>query len=262
MHGATPMTSLLGRAEIRVHLAPGTLIACEVRRLWLKPLVTRKAHFDFEAGARGPAMDALAAWIAQGPPGRALTWIIGAGEAQYFVLPWSPALIDRGLRDAYARARFEQVFDQDATRSAFYFSRPSDDNGQVVSCVPIELPEELTAFARRTGCELAGIKPSVSMVWDQFRDVLETERGTLCIVDGDRQAIVRHDMKRIKDITVKSSSNAVLATSRREGVFRRFSNEAPTAPLPASSADLRLPAQAGFVGAQDAAYAFALCGAL
>jgi len=257
-----PMTSLLGRAEIRVHLAPGTLIACEVTRLWLRPLITRKAHFDFDAGDRDQAMAALAAWIAQAPAGRALTWIIGAGETQYFVLPWSPALIDRGLRDAYARARFEQLFDQDATASAFYFSTPSDDNGQLVSCVPIQLPHELAAFTHRTGCELAGIKPSVPIVWDQFRDVLETERGTLCVVDGDRQAIVRHDRKRIKDITVKSSSKAVAVSSKREGVVRRFSNHPSSAPQPASSSDLRLPAQPGFVAAQDAAYAFALCGAL
>jgi hypothetical protein len=256
------MTPLFGSAEIRVHLAPGTLIACEVRRLWLRPLITRKAHFDFDAGERGPAMAALATWIAQGPPGRALTWIIGASEVQYFVLPWSPALIDRGLRDAYARARFEQVFDEDATQAAFYFSRPSDDRGQLVSCVPIELPEELAAFARGTACELAGIKPSVPMVWDQFRDVLETERGTLCIVDGDRQAIVRHDMKRIKDITVRPSSRSVPAASRREGVFRRFSNDPAAVPTQASTSELRLPAQPGFVAAQDAAYAFALCGAL
>jgi hypothetical protein len=207
-------------------------------------------------------MAALATWIAKGSPDRALTWIIGASEVQYFVLPWSPALIDRGLRDAYARARFEQVFDKDATQAAFYFSRPSDDRGQLVSCVPIELPEELAVFARGTGCELAGIKPSVPLVWDQFRDVLETERGTLCIVDGDRQAIVRHDMKRIKDITVNPSSRSVPAASRREGVFRRFSNDPAAVPTPASSADLRLPAQPGFVAAQDAAYAFALCGAL
>jgi hypothetical protein len=255
------MTSLLSRAEIRVHLAPRTLIACEVARLWLRPLITRKAHFDFADGDRGAAMEALASWIGQGPAGRALTWIIGAGETQYFVLPWSPALIDRGLRDAYARARFEQLFDQDASSSAFYFSAPSDDNGQLVSCVPLELPKELAAFARRTGCELAGIKPSVPMVWDQFRDVLETERGTLCVVDGDRQAIVRHDRKRIKDITVRPSSKPAVATSKREGVFRRFSNNPSIAPPP-STADLRLPGQPGFVAAQDAAYAFALCGAI
>jgi len=256
------MTPRFGHAEIRVHVAPRTLIACEVKRPWLKPMVTRKAHFDFDAGERGPAMEALAAWIAQGPPSRELTWIIGASEVQYFVLPWSPALIDRGLRDAYARARFEQVFDQDASQAAFYFSRPSDDNGQLVSCVPIELPGALAAFTQRAGCVLAGIKPSVPMVWDQFRDVLETERGTLCIVDGDRQAILRHDRKRIKDITVKPSSKAPSVGSRREGVFRRFSNDSSSTPSPLSASDLRLPAQPGFVAGQDAAYAFALCGAL
>ncbi|RZL86029.1 MAG: hypothetical protein EOP82_31390 [Variovorax sp.] len=208
-------------------------------------------------------MDALATWIAEGPSRRSIVWIIGASEARYFVLPWSPALIDRGLRDAYARARFEQVFDQDAQCAAFYFSTPSDDNGQLVSCVPIELPAELAAFAHRTTCELAGIKPSIPMVWDQFRDVLETEQGTLCVVDGDRQAIVHHDRKRIQDITVKPSGKAVAGPAKREsGVFRRFSNDPSTAPSQASITDLNLPAQRGFVAAQDAAYSFALCGAL
>src|SRR6201999_3338574 len=120
-------------------------------------------------------------------------------EARYFVLPWSPSFKDRGLRDAYARAHFEQKFDRDASRAAFYFASASDYNGQLVSCVPIELPLELAEFARRTHSDLDGIKPSIHVVWDRFRDVLETEQGTLCIDDGDRQAIVRHDKQRIRE---------------------------------------------------------------
>jgi len=254
------MTPLPISAQIRVHLASDALIACELRREWRKTIVTRKERFEFDSGHRGPAMDALAAWIMQGPARRSMVWIIGPTEARYFVLPWSPALIDRGMRDAYARARYEQLFEQEASGAAFYFAAPSEGDGQLVSCVPIELPAELTAHALRTESELLGIKPAISMVWDRFRDVLETEQGTLCVVDGDRQAIVQHDKKRIEDIVVKPRGKTLAA--KQEGVVRRFSNEPSRTQPSASSADLRLPAQNGFVATQDAAYAFALCGAL
>ncbi|MDM0042002.1 hypothetical protein QTH89_00995 [Variovorax sp. J22G21] len=256
------MTPLPVSAQIRVHLASDALIACELKREWRKTVVTRKERFEFDAGERAGAMDALAAWITQGPPRRSIVWIIGPTEAQYFVLPWSPALIDRGMRDAYARARYEQLFEQDASGAAFYFAAPSDGNGQLVSCVPIELPAELAAHALRTESELLGIKPAISMVWDRFRDVLETEQGTLCVVDGDRQAIVEHDRKRIEGIVVKPRGKSPALPAKREGVVRRFSNEPSRAQPSASSVDLSLPPQNGFVATQDAAYAFALCGAL
>lgn len=250
------MTLFPGSAEIRVHLDAGALIACEVQRQWRKPVVTRKARFEFVPGDRTDAMDSLADWIREAPARRSIVWIVGSTEAQYFMLPWSPAWVNRAMRDAYARARFEQLYEMDAQQSAFCFAEPTAGSGQMVSCISIKLQAELTAHARQTGCELAGIKPSIAAVWDRFRDVLETEQGTLCVVEGDRQAIVRHNRQRIEDITVKpSGKNAVPATGR-SGVFRRFSNNT------ASPTNLKLTAQPGFVAQRDAAWAIALCGAL
>ena len=256
------MKPLFNSAQVRVHLAAEALIACEVKRVWGRTCVTRKERFPFDPGERAGAMDALADWMARSPTQRSILWIVGPSEARYFVLPWSPSFKDRGLRDAYARAHFEQKFDKDASRAAFYFASASDYTGQLVSCVPIELPVELAAFARRTHCELDGIKPSIHVVWDRFRDVLETEQGTLCIDDGDRQAIVRHDRQRIREVTVKSADR--LASIKRGGVLRRFSNDpskAPATPSSASSGELNLPARNGFAAAEDRTYSFALCGA-
>ena len=250
------MTLFAGSAEIRVHLDAGALIACEVQRQWRKPVVTRKARFEFVPGNRNDAMDSLAGWIHEAPAKRSIVWIVGSAEAQYFMLPWSPAWVDRAMRDAYARARFEQLYELDAQQSAFCFAEPSDGSGQMVSCISIKLQAELTAHAERTRCELVGIKPSIAAVWDRFRDVLETEQGTLCVVEGDHQAILRHNRKNIEDITVKPSGRNTLPTSSLGGVFRRFSNNS-TAPT-----NLKLDVQPGFVAQRDAAYAIALCGAL
>jgi hypothetical protein len=103
-------TILSASTEIRVHLSHDALIACELKRVWGRSTVARKARFEFEAGDRADAMDALARWIATAPARRSIVWIVGPAEAQYFVLPWSPAYADRILRDAYARERFEQLF--------------------------------------------------------------------------------------------------------------------------------------------------------
>lgn len=256
------MEVLLGSTQIRVHLAADTLIACEIRSSWRGKQVTRKESFDFEPGEREMAMDKLSAWIKKGPSRRSIVWIIGPAQAEYFVLPWSPALIDQGMRDAYARALFEELYERDASTAAFGFGAASHGSSQLVSWVSAELPVELAAHARRSGCELAGIKPAIATVWDRFRDVLETEAGTLCIVDGDRQAIVRHNRKRIEDIVIRPFGNAPSMPSKLTGVFRRFSNEASRSPVDTSPADLNLPARNGFASTQDGTYAFALCGAL
>ncbi|MDM0116828.1 hypothetical protein QTI66_32370 [Variovorax sp. J22R133] len=247
--------------EIRVHLAPHTLIACELQRRWRKPAVTRKASFEFIAGERAGAMDRLQDWIAEVPAKRSINWVVGPTEALYFTLPWSPAWVDRSLRDTFARERFEQLFERDARTAAFCFADASPEGGQLVSCISIELHAELVAHAKRSGCALGGIKPSIAAVWNRFRGVLETEQGTLCVVDGDQQTIVRHNKSRIEDIFVRPCSPVAKVMASRGGVFRRFTNDPAHTPM-GRSGDLQLPIRRGFVAAQDATYAFALCGAL
>jgi len=249
-------------AEIRVHLSDDALIACELKRVWGKSTVARKARFEFEAGERAGAMDALAGWIATAPARRSIVWIVGPAEAQYFVLPWSPAYADRILRDAYARERFEQLYAKDASLSKFCFTEQSAGKDQMVSCISNELHSELVAHAELAGCEIAGIKPSISMVLDRFRDVLETEQGTLCVVDGDRQALVRHNRRRVEHIVVKPRNEMPTLPAARHGVTRFFSNAPATEPTANAAAKLNLPTRRGYVAAQDAAYSFALCGPL
>ena len=85
------------------------------------------------------------------------------------------------------------------------------------------------------------------------------------MVDGDREAIVRHNRTRIEEIVIKPCRQAAplkASGGAREGVVRKFSNAAGWTFAPTSAADLELPTQHGFVAQRDSAYAFALCGAL
>ena len=256
------LANLLTGAEIRVHLSAGALIACEIKRSWGTGAVVRKASFEFETGERAAAMKALALWIDGAAARRSIFWIVGPTDAQYFMLPWSPAWLDRSLRDSYARAHFEELFEGDASKSTFCFAHPSSDSGQLVSVISKALHAELVAHANDACCELGGIKPSIPAVWDQFRDVLETEDGTLCVVDGDRQAIVHHHKEHIKNIVVKPCSTADVLPAPRQGVSRVFTNTMARGPSVKSTASLKLPTQRGYVDAQDTVYSFALCGAL
>ena len=245
-------------AHISVHLGPSSLMACEVQRRWGVRKLCRKASFQFEHGERGQAMRRLGDWIEAAPARRTLGWVLGPGEAQYFILPWSPTWVDRSVRDSYARARYEQLYEKDASTAAFSFATPSAAGEQLVSCIPLDLQSELQAHARNAGCSLSGIKPSLSAVWERFRHVLEAEQGTLCLVDDDRQAIVRHDRQRIQHVEVARSTAGAALLHAGAGVLRRFSNT--DAPL--AAADLRLPRWPGASSAQDSRYAFALCGAM
>ena len=256
------LPKLLRRAEIRVHLAPGALIACEVQRTWGRPRITRKASFQFYSGERPAAMAALQAWIQEAPARRSLVWIVGPTEAQYFVLPWSPEWVDPLSRYAYARARYEQLYGLDARLTSFCFAKPSPEGEQLVSCIPAALQAELEGFARDCRCELEAIKPSVAAVWERFRDVLEGEAGILCVEEGDRQALVRHDRTRIQEIVVRHRPAQQSLDAVLKGVVRHFANTTDKASTPGGAVDLHLPAKQGFDTRGDAAYAVALCGAL
>jgi hypothetical protein len=257
---------LLSGAEIRVHLAPGALIACEVQRTWGRSKVTRKASFQFFSGERPTAMAALREWVQDAPTRAPLVWIVGPTEAQYFVLPWSPAWVDPASRDAYTRARYEELYKIDSSTVSFSFSDPSPDGGQLVSCISSELHNELANFANECGCELGAIKPSVAAVWKRFRNVLKGEDGTLCVVEGDHQLWVRHDRTHIREVVVRRRSpqqSVDAALKGVKGVVRRFANTVDRNALPGTAFDLHLPAKQGFDDSRgDAAYAVALCGAL
>lgn len=254
---AMNLADFVSSAHISVHLAPGALLACEVQRQWGLRKLTRKASFQFQPSERAFAMQRLQAWIGDAPARRSLGWVIGPTEAQYFILPWSPNWVDRRTRDAYARARYEQLYEKDARTAAFSFASPSAAGEQLVSCISADLQAELARHAQEAGCALQGIKPSLSAVWERFRDVLESEQGTLCLVDGDRQAIIRHDRRRIEHVKVERCTPGALLRHAGMGVMRRFSNaHAPTADV-----DLRLPRwQSAEAEPQDSRYAFALCG--
>lgn len=256
------LPKLLSGAEIRVHLAPGALIACEVQRAWGRPRVTRKASFQYFGGERPAAMTALRAWILEVPAQRSLVWIVGPSEAQYFVLPWSPAWVDPDSRYAYARAHYEQLYSTDSHSVSFCFADPSPDGSQLVSCISTALRAELAAFARESGCELGAIKPSVAAVWKRFQNVLKAEEGTLCVVEGDHQAFVRHDRNEIRDIVVRRRSAQQTVDAALKGVVRRFANTVDRSAATGGVFDLRLPAKQGFDTRGDATYAVALCGAL
>ncbi|MGR4869293.1 hypothetical protein ACIPRI_10540 [Variovorax sp. LARHSF232] len=255
------LPKLLSGAEIRVHLAPGALIACEVQRSWGRPKVSRKASFQYFGGERPAAMAALQAWMLESPARRPLVWIVGPTEAQYFVLPWSPAWVDPDSRYAYARAHYEQLYSGDSRSVCFFFAEPSPEGDQLVSCISSELQAELADFASQCGCELGAIKPSVAAVWKRFQNVLKTEEGTLCVVEGDHQALVRHDHNRIRDIVVRPRAAHQTVDMTLKGVVRRFANSERSGPS-GGVVDLRLPAKQGFDTRGDATYAVALCGAL
>ncbi len=252
----------LSGAEIRVHLAPGALIACEVKRVWGRASVSRKASFQFFGGERPAAMDALRGWVQEAPVPRSLSWIVGPTEAQYFVLPWSPAWVDPDSRYAYARAHYEQLYSTDSRDVSFSFSDPAPDGGQLVSCISSALHVELADFAVQCGCELDSIKPSVATVWKRFQNVLKSEDGTLCVVEGDHQALVQHDRNRIRGVIVRRRSAQQTVDAALKGVVRRFANTMDRGAAPSGAVDLRLPAKQGFDARGDAAYAVALCGAL
>ena len=257
------LPKFLSGAEIRVHLAPGALIACEVQRTWGRPYVSRKASFQFFGGERPEAMAALKAWIQESAPARrSLVWIVGPTEAQYFILPWSPEWVDPDSRCAYARAHYEQVYSTDSRSVSFCFADPSPDGGQLVSCISSALHAELADFAAECGCELGAIRPSVAAVWKRFQSVLKAEEGTLCVVEGDHQALIRHDRNQIREIVVRRRTAQQTMDAALKGVVRRFANTAERGGLSGGMVDLRLPAKQGFDTRGDATYAVALCGAL
>ena len=80
--------------------------------------------------------------------------------------------------------------------------------------------------------------------------------------DPLRQALVRHNRRRVEHIVVKPRNEMPTLPAARHGVTRFFSNAPATEPTANAAAKLNLPTRRGYVAAQDAAYSFALCGPL
>ena len=57
--------------------------------------------------------------------------------------------------------------------------------------VPKELLAEIDAHASESRCRVSSIEPALALVWARFRALLRKERGTLLLIDGERQLVVR-----------------------------------------------------------------------
>ena len=253
-------------ARIRVHLSSGALAACEVQGRGRGARVLRKARFGFEAGARGTAMASLQEWIAGVARRRrpSLEWVLGASEARYLLLPWTPDLADPRFRDALATALFEQQFREDPGLFAMRFADPAYGQALLAAFVPAVLLAEIDAHASASRCRVSRIEPAVAPVWARFRTLLRKERGTLLLIDGERQLVVRHDWGQIAHVALRPFGTEGLALPPPEAggneAPRVFSSSPIDTAAAGSAAALMLADGNGFVAAEDAAYAFALCG--
>jgi hypothetical protein len=238
-------------ARIRVHLSAGALAACEVQGRGRGARVLRKARISYEPGARGTALASL-------------EWVLGASEARYLMLPWTPDLADPGFRDALAAALFEQQFRQDAALYAVRFAAPSYGHAQLAAFVPKELLAEIDAHASESRCRVWRIEPAVALVWARFRALLRKERGTLLLIDGERQLVVRHDGGQIGHLALRPFGVGMTAAPAGAGAgdeaLRVFSSHPVDAAVAAPAASLVLADGSGFTAAKDADYTFALCG--
>jgi hypothetical protein len=107
------------------------------------------------------------------------------------------------------------------------------------------------------------IEPALALVWARFRALLRKERGTLLLIDGERQLVVRHDRGQIGHVSLRPFgvvTTAPAVAGAGDEALRVFSSHPAAAAVAAPAAALLLADGSGFVAAHDADYAFALCG--
>ncbi|WP_345539288.1 hypothetical protein [Variovorax defluvii] len=214
-------------------------------------------------------MASLAEWIGQAAREArrrrpSLEWVLGASEVRYLLLPWTPDLADPRFRDVLAAASFEQQFREDPGLFAARFAGPVYGHAQLAAFVPHALVAEIGAHASASGCRLARIEPAVAVVWARFQPLLRQERGTLLLIDGERQLVLRHAHGQIAQVALRPFCTGTLAASLPAGdgdaAWRVFSSNPVETGCANSEAALRLADGHGFVAVEDAGYAFALCG--
>lgn len=261
---------------LRVHLAPDALMACEVQLRRDGRRVVRKECFAYTphlAGARRAAMQALQAWMGESTRLVSQEWVLGTSAVRYLLLPWAPALAERTLRTAMAAALFEKHFKEDPGGYAVRFAKPSYGRDQVVAFVANELLDDLNDHALVSRTRLRRVTPSIAVVWERFRRVLNAQSGALCVIDGNRQIVVRHDHGHISDVALRpfdverfehapldaaGEQGAESPASEGETSWQVFSS-VPMGHTP-PQVRLWLAEGGGFLATRDAAYAFALCG--
>ncbi len=260
------MSRLWSSPRYRVHLAADALMACEVHGHRGRRHAVRKACFPFVAGQRAAAMQSLREWMAAArrtTMGHALQeWVLGTSEVRYLLLPWTPDLADKNLRQAFAFALFEQRFQQDPGLYTVRFAKAAYGRAQLVAFVAQPLLSEIEEHARVSQVRLASVAPSLATVWDRFRPLLEKEHGVVCLVDGDRQIVVHHAQGRIGEVLLRPFDvrrREAAPSMQASDVTLRFFSSIPLRYVSPEAA-LSLMDGEGFLATQDAAYAFALCG--
>lgn len=245
-------------------------MACEVQEQHRTRRVVRKERFAFNLGQRAAALEALREWMGSNRvAGWSSTsrrtsqeWVLGIADVRYLLLQWTPDLADQTLREAFAAALFEQQFKQSPDLYAVRFAGASYGCPQLVAFVAKDLVAELDAHEGHSNIKLTSLMPSVAAVWERFHVVLARERGTLCVVDGDRQVILHHVGNQVEEIALRPYDADRIAPTpglRRDGRRPRvFSANPPQ--RDGRDDSLSLADGEGFLTTQDSAYAFALCG--
>lgn len=253
--------------SFRVHLAADALMACEVHARRGRRCVVRKLRLPFIGGERPAAMQSLRDWMAQGkqnawPRRTSQEWVLGMAHVRYLLLPWTPDLADTAFRSTLASALFEQQFKQDPADYGIRFASPTYGRAQLAAFVTHALLAEIDAHTLASRVPLRSAMPALSPVWDRFHAVLHNESGAVHLVDGDRQLVVRHVQGRMRDVTLRpfEAGHAESLPSAEDAGMRRRVFPAMSMSDAASDDALLLADVDGFSAAQDAAYAFALCG--
>ena len=238
-----------------MHLSAGALPGCEVQGRGRGARMLRKgASASSRARAGRPWLrfaNGSAAWRAGGGHRWSGCWARrrrGTG-----CCPGTPDLADPGFRDALAAAL------------------SSSSSGKTPRCLPCAFrpvirarpagclraagaAREIGAHASESRCRLSRIEPAVALVWARFQAQLREERGTLLLIDGERQLVVRHDREQIGHVALRPFGiEAPAASAAGDEALRVFSSHPVDAAVAAPAAALVLAdGQAGFTAAEDA----------
>jgi hypothetical protein len=249
--------------RLLIYLDRGGLAICVVTGRF-RPVVRMKAILSVatpdgdDTNAITAALDALTEWLKLHPTRGAIEWVIGIDYVRYLLLPWDERLSSRPFCHTLAAALFTQQFSgSDISFSAYQlrFARLAFGRPCLTALIPSELISKLNGFASRHHHSSLRITPALSVVWNSLFARVKNSAGVLALVEGQRLLRVSYDRGQFTSISV-----APFSAERTPVIPSDITHLFPTR-------DIAMPTEEQFglqdaVSADDARFAYALCGVL
>lgn len=254
------MSPLWNKPGLRAYLRPDGVHLVQLSR-GRRPSLQDKAAFSWAHGDWRNGLATLEPWLAA-HAGMAIEFVLSSSLCRFITLPRDQTLTEQTARLALARLLFERHYGEDPALFEFALSPLHFGATQQAVAVSAEFIKSVQSLPVRQGCQLRGITPLLSCIWDRYERRLPGTNGTLALLEENRLTCAHYERRQVVAVQIRPGSAiaSLLAEADADNPIQLLALQQPSLPLHVHR--IELPLLEGYSPESDGNYAPALWGAL